>query len=343
MKCLDYLQSAEKVGAKPIFVVYGPERFLVTQALATVSGVVLGSSEESMGPVRFQGPEAALAAVLDELSTLPFLAKRRLVIVEEAEAFVTRHRQALEEYVEKPSRSGVLVLVPTSWRSNTRLAKAVDKIGTAIECAELKPYEVERWVARRASQQYRKKLPPEAAALLVELAGTELGVVDQEVAKLAVYVGERGEIGAEDVDRLVAGSRVESVWKIMDALAAKRVDEALALLDRLLLAGEDPHAILGALGSQLRKLAAAGRWAMRGQSLGAALREAGVPPFAIERAEAQVRSLGRERVGLLYRWLLEANLDLKGATALPERTVLERLLVRLAGEPAKAAHAEVRT
>ena len=56
------------------------------------------------------GQKSALADVLDELFTLPFFSRRRLVIVEEADTFVTKHRKDLEAYVQAPSTSGTLVL-----------------------------------------------------------------------------------------------------------------------------------------------------------------------------------------------------------------------------------------
>ena len=62
----------------------------------------------------------------------------------------------------------------------------------------------------------------------------------------------------------------------------------------------------------------------------AALEQAGVPPFALQSAEQQLRHLGRPRAERLYDWLLEVNVGMKGGSPLPERTLLERFIVRLA-------------
>ena len=42
------------------------------------------------------------------------------------------------------------------------------------------------WSAAR----YGKQLPAEAAQLLVELVGPEMGLLDREIDKLAIYVGD---------------------------------------------------------------------------------------------------------------------------------------------------------
>ena len=43
-----------------------------------------------------------------------------------------------------------------------------------------------------------------------------------------------------------------------------------------------------------------------------------------------MRHLGRDRTNRLYDWLLEINMDLRGDSPLPPRTLLERLVLRLA-------------
>jgi DNA polymerase-3 subunit delta len=157
-----------------------------------------------------------------------------------------------------------------------------------------------------------------------------MGQLDQELAKLAAYVGEAKKIDADDVDRLVGNSRAENTWKVFDAIGSGRPGEALALLDRLIVQGEDPMRILGAFSMQLRRLAQAGRLAQQGLSLPAALDRAGVPPFAQKGCEQQLRHLGRRRANRLFDWLLEVDLGMKGSSQLPPRTLLERLIVQLA-------------
>jgi DNA polymerase-3 subunit delta len=88
--------------------------------------------------------------------------------------------------------------------------------------------------------------------------------------------------------------------------------------------------LLGAFSSQLRPLAQAYRLNQQGTPLPAALEQAGVFPFRIKSAEQQLRHLGRRRAERLFDWLLEADLGLKGASQLPPRTVLERLVIQLA-------------
>jgi DNA polymerase-3 subunit delta len=172
-----------------------------------------------------------------------------------------------------------------------------------------------------------------------------MGLLDQELAKLAAAAGQSA-ITAELVQQLVGGWRAKTAWDMLDAALEGRTKQALVELDRLLLSGEMPIAILGQIAASLRRFAAAARHieqaeaAGRKTSLRQALEAAGVKPvpFIMNKAEAQLKQLGRQRAGQLLSWLLEADLALKGGSSSPPkaRIVLEQLLVRIS-TPAKPA------
>ena len=132
---------------------------------------------------------------------------------------------------------------------------------------------------------------------------------------------------------------------MLDAAMDGQVSAAMLQLDRLLSSGEQPIGILGQISASLRRFAAATRLVLQAETvrrrpnLREVLEQAGVRSFVLQRAERQLRLLGRQRGAQLYRWLLQADLDLKGESTMPPRLVLERLIVRLAAaqEPAGRA------
>src|SRR5207247_3674464 len=139
---------------------------------------------------------------------------------------------------------------------------------------------------------------------------------DQELLKVSVYVGGRAKVDVADVDRLVGRSRGENTWKILDAAAEGKPGVALGMVERLFDQGEEPLRLLGAFSMQLRRLAQAARLGSQGATLAAALDRAGFPSFPSARrsAEQQLRHLGRRRADLLYDWLLQTDLGLKGSS-----------------------------
>jgi DNA polymerase-3 subunit delta len=323
-----FLQKADRLQIKPFYVLFGDEDFLKRQVLDVLRALVLDKEESAFGLSTHAGDQAEFAGVRDELDTLPFLSSRRLVVIENADPFVTRFRPLLEKYAGQPSGSGVLVLLVKSWPSNTRIAKLVPADAT-IDCKAPPMYKLSEWCMHWAANQYGKQIDSAAASLLVNLIGAEMGQLDQELNKLAIYVGQAKQIKADDVDKLVGNSRNENTWKIFDSIGAGRAAEALTILGRLFEQGEEPLRVLGAFSMQLRRLAQAARLNQQGEPMPRALERAGIPPFARRDCEQHLRHLGQRRTNQLYDWLLEADLGLKGSSQLPPRTLLEKLVVQL--------------
>jgi DNA polymerase-3 subunit delta len=328
MDSLTFLERVGRLKPQPVYVLYGDEDFLKRQVLAALRQHLLGTGDDTFGLSSVAGDKATFPAVQQELQTVPFLSPRRLVVVENADPFVSRARAALEKYVTDPAVTGVLVLDVKAWPATTRLAKQLGD--AAVGCKAPAANRLAEWCVQWAAARHDKQLTAQAARHLVDLVGAEMGQLDQELEKLAAYAGPAERIDFDDVDKLVGSSRMESVFKIFDAVGAGRTADALALLQRLLDQGDEPLRILGAFSMKLRRLVRAYRLNQRGRPLGAALAEAGVPPFAASGGEQQLRHLGRRRAEQLYDWLLEIDMGLKGSSQLPPRTLLERFVVRLA-------------
>jgi DNA polymerase-3 subunit delta len=334
---LDYLAEKTHAAAPGCCVLFGDEPFLKGLLLAELRHEVLGEGEAEFGMTRFDGRNADWPSVSDELITVGlFGGGRRLVVVDDADDFVSDHRGQLEDVIGRTSRTGTLVLVVQSWPSNTRLAKQVAASGLAVECKSPPVARLIKWLSTLARDRHQARLEREAAESLVEIVGPELGLIDQELAKLSAAANGQ-PIGSELVQQLVGGWKAKTAWDMLDAAVEGRTGEALVELDRLVLSGENPIAVMGQIAATLRRFAAATRIIEQTEASGGranlrqALELAGVKSFVAQKSEAQLRKLGRQRAGRIYRWLLEADLALKGSSSAPARarTVLEQLVVRL--------------
>jgi DNA polymerase III subunit delta len=334
LHAIEYLARPQEHPPQAVCVAFGDELFLRRQVLLGIRAAVLGD-EGDFSLATFAGEEAEFRDVLEELATVAMFGGRRLVIVEEADDFVTRYRAELEAYVSQPSRCGTLVLDVKSWPSNTRIYKAVLAAGLAIDCNAPVGSRLTRWLGDWARQTHGVQLSAPVAEMLVEMIGPEVGLIDQELARLALMTAADKKITLEMVQRLVGGWRAKTAWVMLDAALDGNTAAAMAQLDRLLSSGEAPIGLLAQISASLRRLAAATRRILQAEAAGRrvtieqALQQAGVKPFAIGHAQQQLRRLGRVRGNQLYRQLLQADLDMKGASNMSPRLVLERLIVRL--------------
>jgi DNA polymerase-3 subunit delta len=332
MLAIDYLEKPAGNKTGPVVVVFGKERFLKLESIKGVAKAILGPESDNLGLTRLPGSEVDLKTVVDSLLTISMWHPRQIVLVEDADDFVSSFREPLEAYLDRPAKKAVLILDVKSWPSNTRLAKKVAAIGLPLDCGELKGPALLGWICRACLSRHGKKIDRAAAGLLIELAGTELGLIDQELAKLAAFVGDGQVIDTTAVERLVGGWKTETTWKMLDAVRDGQIATALELLDKLLTAGEHSLKILGGVNYVFRPVAKATELSRQGKALPEALTLSGVKPFNVQPTSAYLKRIGRPRAKCILARLLSADLDLKGASALPDRIIVERLLAQLAGK-----------
>ncbi len=343
---LDWLGQSEKFVPGTICAVFGEESFLRRSVLAGIPQTVAkylaseipnGMAEE-LEPAEFDGNSASWRNIFEELSTFSmFGPSKRLVILNDADDFLSKNRDVLEKYAEAPAETGILVLELKSFPSNTKLFKLIEGNGLLIDCCALhEKTELPRWVCERAEKKHHFKIQLNAAALLIAQIGTEMGLLDQELARLALTIPEGQPVTEVQIRQNSGTWRMQTVWTLADCILDGNAKDSLFYLGQLLEAGEAPIAILAQLSSSLRRLATACQLIVEDEKAGRrpnlenALTEAGVNRYFLQKSAAQLKRLGRERARELFAWLTELDFALKGASALPERLLLERFILRLA-------------
>ncbi|MDR0870085.1 MAG: DNA polymerase III subunit delta [Planctomycetaceae bacterium] len=333
----DYFWNTAKHPPKPVCVVFGDDEFLKTNGWQTLRSVVLADDDAQFSFSEFDGNTVKdrFVDVLKDLQTQTmFGSSKRFVLVDDADTFVTKNRDRLEQYVQKPADGAVLTLILKAFASNTKLYKEVDKTGLIIEAKTLPEKEMLKWIVQWAKHQYKTVCEPNAAELMLQRIGAEHGLLDQELAKLSgISKGET--ISVELVRENTGAWRALTVFQMLDFALDGNTAEAVRQLDNLLLAGEQPIRILGAISASLRKFASATRLILdaekqgRKLSVDSVLQTAGVQHFFVQKAKTQMLKLGRYRGLKLQEQLLQLDLDLKGDSRCEPRLLLERFVIWL--------------
>jgi DNA polymerase III subunit delta len=257
----------------PIYVIAGKDGFLVNRECENVLSSLMTADERDMAMYSLDADKAQIADVLDELRTIPFLASKRVVLIRDADKFVSSFREQLEKYLDKPSKRGILVMTVTSWPKTTRLAKKTDKLGKAIVIPEIKRWDLADFAIGYARDEHLKKLAKNAAGLIVERAGDEAALVCGEVDKLATYVGDSPQITAEDVTRLCGNNREFDLFNVIDEMSTGRAAAAVDKLRNMFSTSKEAeYTVVGGMAFHFRRMFRA-----------RAMMDAGVSPFDIAR------------------------------------------------------------
>jgi len=318
---------------KTVYILNGRDDFLRRQARRRILRDLFGDAPPDLAVATFDA-SAEAAAVLDELRTAPLLSGRRVAVVNDADRFVATHAELLSKVLAGGTTTGVLVLVVDAWpvkppaaRDETdesaprrrtgrkgpagpkaalkALAGIVEKVGEVIDCAPPPERALPRWIAGAAKAR-GKRIAPEAARLLAEWIGADLARLDGEVEKLALFVGDRADIEAEDVAAAVAAVAREVPFALVNAIRAGQTGEALKALD----------AMMTARGLEFRVLATLA-WFCRGE----------LNPKPGRYGQRRSRRVGPERTCRDLRRLLAADVALK--TGAEPLATMQRLVTRL--------------
>lgn len=99
-----------------------------------------------------------------------------------------------------------------------------------------------------------KSLDARAEAALAERVGADARALASEVAKLVAYAGARARISAADVEAVVPRVASDPFFALGNAVEARDLPRALAVLDRSLADGASPFQLLQALAGTVRRL-----------------------------------------------------------------------------------------
>jgi DNA polymerase-3 subunit delta len=277
-------------------------------------------------------PEALVSAGL----ALPLFGERRLVLVRGLGAIpaktVDRFRDALDAARAQPGgwpAPGVTVVLvaPGADRKSPALRLAPE--AAQVEVRSPTGRAVGSWLQARA-RAAGLQFTPGAADALVALVGEDLGRLAGEIEKAAVFAGPDGRIGDEVVRALVGESRVRRYWELTAALEEGKGDRALAVLQQLLDAGEEPTVLLGLIAGHFRDLAKAQAGLADGKNARAMVPDfRGRPSFVVERLVARAEKVPAAAVESGLRACFDVELSLKSsggdATALLTALLLERV------------------
>jgi DNA polymerase-3 subunit delta len=288
----------EKGDASPVYYLYGEDGYRREQALRQLLDTLLPEAARALNLEQIRAGEGNDTSILGAARTLPFLSVRRVVLVRDAEVLSRQQQEELVAYLEDPAPTTCVVLTATRLDLRTRLAAALQKRGTILRFGPLQAGAM-REALQEAARDRGKRVTQEALDLLVTLSGDDLRRAMSEVEKASLFVGERAEIGRQDVEVLVGQVRIRSIFRLMDAVSAPDLRRALCCLSDVIGQGEEPMAILGMLARQIRLLIRAKTLGDGGVTAGEIARALGLQP----RTAAAV---SEQAVSLSWQWLVRA-------------------------------------
>jgi len=334
-----------------IVLIHGDEEFLRAEALASLKAELGQAELADLNVSWLEGSRLELAELRHACEVLPFLADRRLVIVENLIAGVasgrrskrarkprqtppasSQVRELLKYLPQVPATTDLALIERQTVRTETPLFQAMTALaregrGRIIHCATPAESALPSWIRQRA-QHMNVPIEPDAAKALALAVGPHLRQLVTELEKLAAYAGEARSIRTEDVQLLVASSREANVFRMVEAISHRDTATALTQLRGLLDAGEHPLGLLEMIIRQYRLIVQTKELAQKGMNQYEIAREIRQRPYPVGKALQQARHYSFAQLEAIYERLLDTDVAIKTGH-MADTLALELLVVEL--------------
>ena len=240
-----------------IYVLYGEESYLKEEYLKKIkkSFEVL-----SLGINYIILDESSISTLISDIETPAFGFEKKLIIIRNSNffkkdnkaAFKDEFKQFVIDNINLINESVVIVFVEETVHKFD-FYKTLDKYAKLIELNELKPIEIKNKL-KRICELYHVKVEDNSLQYLIEVAGTNLQNLINEIRKLIEYVGKDGIITKQEIDKLTIQSSDAVIFDLTDSIALKDTNKTLDILNNLIYNKEPIQKIVITLYNHIKKL-----------------------------------------------------------------------------------------
>jgi DNA polymerase-3 subunit delta len=264
----------------------GFDSYRAEESLEAILTESLGAERENAVQV-FRGDEATWGRILDSARMSSLFSPRRAIVVRNAEA-LKGEADELEAYLDDPNPDVTLIFMAPKPDGRKVAWKRLVEKAAVTKVQPLKGNSLRAYVGQELQRRHLV-LREEALGELLERVGQDLRRLMGEIDKLAAFSDGKEAITADTVSAVLGRGLAPPLYRVGDALSARRAAEVISLAESLMEEGESAILILGALFRALRQVRGAramGASRGRRQEMAARLR---VPPFKIDDVLAAAR------------------------------------------------------
>lgn len=261
---------------KQIYLLYGEERYLRRQYRDRLQKA-LCSDGDTMNTHIFQGKDVPVGEIIDLAETLPFLAQRRVIFINDSGLFKSGGEK-MAEYLAAPNETTFFVFTESEVDKRSKLYKAVQSKGYVAEFSIQDENTLKRWIAGTLAKE-GKKITENTVSLFLSKTGTDMENIQMELEKLICYCMDREIVTDADVEAICTTRISNHIFDMINAIAEKNKHRALDLYYDLLALKEPPMRILFLIARQCNMLLQAKELKSKGYDNRTIASKMGIAPF----------------------------------------------------------------
>ena len=249
---------------RSLYLLYGEELFLLENILKKIKNI-FGDCIKGINYINID--DTNISELISDIETPAFGYEKKLLIVRNSgilkkegkrkNAELSNLREKISSYIKENidiiNDSVVLVIIEEDIDNKQELYKIFDKFGVVCNFEYQKPMQIQKRL-KAICNAYHVDIDDSSLKYFIEVCGTNMQELINEIRKLIEYAGNGGKIEKVDIDKLCIKKLETIIFDLTDNLGKKETQKALQVLKNLIANKEPIQKILITLYNHFKKL-----------------------------------------------------------------------------------------
>lgn len=329
-----------------IYLYYGEDSFSQIQAIKNLEEQVGMMEIRDANISRYVARETSKEGLIAACMTMPFLAEKRLIIIlglweyslgkqsnknkqsnKKNDGYEKSEWTDFWDVIEQIPETTDIVFSEYNFSPSQKILSNLSENWTVQEFPRMQEYALVNWIRKKTTDQ-QIQIQPNAISLLIELIGSDLWELDNELEKLILYSSGQ-PITTNHVNTLVSATKTVNVFEAINALLNGNIRQSFQLINALLSGEYEAKNFRFLMARQTRQLIltkALIEKKFSSQEIGKSLNISS--SYAVKKTMERANNTSWDRLNRLHKQLIETDRAIK-TSELEERIALETFVAEM--------------
>ena len=308
---------------KNVYLLCGEEDYLRKQYRDKLRDALINGSDD-MNYAYFEGKDISVSEVIDFSETMPFLADRRVVFIENSGWFKSS-AEDMAAYLGRQCDTTVICFIEAETDKRSKLYKAIEKHGYIAAFSKQDEATLVKWIASKIKSE-GKQITREDVAYFIDKTGPEMENMSTELEKLFCYTLGKDVITRQDIEDICTTKLESHIFAMIDAIADNRQNVALDKYYELLAMKEAPLYILYMIARHCNNLLITKDLRLKGLNAGAIAEKTKQRDFVVKKQVNQASRFSLDELKAAVEQCVKAEADVKMGL-MNDRLAVEMLIL----------------
>lgn len=308
-----------------VYLFYGNEKYLIDKSLEEIKDAYIDSTNESFNYISYDDFKGEAEQLIDSCETLPFMGSKRLIVVRCPELFNGKRSPInsddegkLAKYFQNiPETTSLIFIGDNKIDKRKKIVKEIKKHGKIIEFDKLRHKDLSKWIYKKFKGINKSIELATIEKLIIALgyldknSSKTLYDIENEIKKIANFNSNSDTIDSKDINKIVSKSIENNIFSLVDAVAEKNSDEALKIINQMLISGEPEGRILYMIVRQFKILYKVKLMVDRGYTTIAIAPKISLPQYIVKKYLKQANSFTSDDLMTILNKSIETDRNIK--------------------------------